>query len=317
MSEWSNESSIYYHVEDGATRLDALLRFKNNEFACKHGTFDELTTEQNMEFRCYQLSILMQQRYNNSVSFEAYFSALNRNFSLLQDGKALDSNDRYCAHFPDLGNNFPGSPLILYTMDVVNSQFKNFFTDELRVSMCNRDKAKRKKTSDLVNFVSAALFGSQYGHGGFYNHVSILNSKLNEVELASGMQRLQRITDTIAAALQQYPRQPRERLYSLFGTCRKFIGSMLVDLEDSPNQSIDDFQSLWVYYINASRRQWNNGSRNFDDEVFSTLSQGQRRNTNRADFKKRMACIHAYVVVHRDFINPDTTDEHEVIEAVQ
>lgn len=316
MSEWSNESSIYYHIEDGATRLDALLRFKNNEFACMYGTFDELTTEQTIEFRCYQLSVLMQQRYNNSVCFDAYFSALNHNFSLLQDGNPLNSNDRYCAHFPDSENNFHGSQLILYTLDLVNRRFSNFFGEKLRVSMCNRDKTKRKRTSDLVNFISAFLFGSQHGHGGFYKHVPLLENILDEEELAEGIQRLQIITDTIIVALTKYPRQNRERIYSIFGKLGKYVGSMLVDLEDRPDQSIDDFQSLWVFFINESRRKYNQGHKTWDnDEVYATLTMGQRRNNNRSDYRCRLHCIHAYVALNKH-VTSETT-KLEVIGEVQ
>ena len=81
----------------------------------------------------------------------------------------------------------------------------------------------------------------------------------------------------------------------MFGKTKQFIGSMLCDLEENPDQDIQSFQQLWTWFINESRRRHNTGQKNWiENNVYNTLSTANRRNTSRRDYLRRMQCVHVF-----------------------
>lgn len=296
-SEWTNTSGTFYNIEDGQTRLDAVMRFVEGTVESSFGHFDLLNPQMRRRFENYQVCIILQRKRNNSITDEEYFSALNKNFTLLQDGKSLTSSDSFACQFPDPAANFAGAQLVLYTIDIVNNIFHNFFNTVLDVQMSNRIERSRKKIDDMISIVSGAIHGCDYATGGYRSKVEILFNTVTDEEMALGIWRMRTIINTIMTALDEYPRQPRERLFSMFGKPKQFWGSMLCDLEGNPDQDIQSFQQLWKNFINESRRRHNTGQKNWiENNVYNTLSTANRRNTSRIDYLRRMQCVHVFHV---------------------
>ena len=151
----------------------------------------------------------------------------------------------YITQFPDPAQNFTGAPLVNYTIQLVNTEFSNFFNHTLSVRMCNRHELHRKKVHEMIAIVSGALYGCSYAHSKYYSHLDIMNRTLSDEDLQKGIEKLRKVIETIQEAISEYERQPRERFYELFGKCQKFIGSMLCDLEDEPDQDFTKFKDVW------------------------------------------------------------------------
>ncbi len=295
LSEWLDDGGTFYNVEDGQTRLDAIMRFLEGTVESSFGKFADLTNNMRRRFENYQLCIILQRKRNNTITDEEYFRTLNRNFGLLQEGTQLTPSDRYACQFPDPSVNFTGAQLVLYTINFVNVIFSDFFNNILRVQVSNRLAPMRSKIADMIAIVSSAIYGCQYAHGKYFPHMEIMYRVMTDEERAQGIQRLRSIINTITSALEVYPRQPHERIYSLFGKTKPFIGSMLCDLEENPDQNIQSFQQRWEWFINVSRRKSNIGQKSWiENNVYNTLSAANRRNNSRIDYLRRMQCVHVF-----------------------
>lgn len=295
-SEWTDTTGTYYNVEDGQTRLDAVMRFVEGNIESFHGTFENLSPEMRRRLDNYKICMILQRKKDNSITDQTYFKALNENFTLLNDnGRKLTSSDMFCCQFPDPSTEFSGAPLILYSIEFVNDIFQDFFETILNVQMTNRIENSRKKIDNLVAIVSGSIYGCAYAKGGYRNKVDILYEVVSDEVKQLGIRRLRTIFETFTYALAEYPRQSRERLYDLFGKPKKFIGAMLCDLEGNPNQDLQAFKEMWKWFINESRRRQNNGEVNWvENNVYRTLSAANRRNTSRIDFHRRMQCVHVF-----------------------
>ena len=132
ISEWTKlfvlgegELSVekFYNIEDGQTRIDAFVRFKNGEFTTKFGDYESLKAR----FEAYRLIICLQKKAAPRVPDNIYHRQLLENFSLLQEGRPLSDSDRYFVWVRDNENGVTGSPLVNTTLSLVNETFPNTF----------------------------------------------------------------------------------------------------------------------------------------------------------------------------------------------
>ena len=149
-----NDSPVpytYFNIEDGQTRLDAYQRFRNGDFTTRYGNYEDVS----QKFDNYQHSVIMLRKVNALISDTDYFKALQENFSLLQEGTPLSTSDRYWAWFKNDDHNFAGSPIVNYTVELVNEHetFSEYFTTILGVINLSIESSNNKSENYLLNLL--------------------------------------------------------------------------------------------------------------------------------------------------------------------
>jgi hypothetical protein len=260
ISEWTKlfvlgegELSVekFYNIEDGQTRIDAFVRFKNGEFTTKFGDYESLKAR----FEAYRLIICLQKKAAPRVPDNIYHRQLLENFSLLQEGRPLSDSDRYFVWVRDNENGVTGSPLVNTTLSLVNETFRTHFAEFANLNVIDSrsgDKA-RKPLSDAIALVSACWKGPSYANKSYTRHIDILNEELTDEDSERVVGFLRLIFAAIALNFQKFPKYRNESCKKVFLGTRTYIGTMITDLFDNPTQNTVDFINRWATLMSIHR----------------------------------------------------------------
>lgn len=307
MSEWTtiaeNDNGVltpytYYNIEDGQTRLDAYERFIAGEFETRYGSYEDVR----QIFDNYQHSIIIQRKVNSNITDRDYFSALQENFSLLQEGTPLTASDRYWAWIRDDNHNYAGSPLVNYTVYLVNehNELSNYFQNILSIgNLSNRNtnqRNNRQMLASMISMVSGAIWGAEYSNCKYFTHIELLNREITYEEKDFAERLLQAIFTTINMALENMPRVRNEKIALYFNKPKKFIASMLeafrLPILHNDTNVIADKINCYVNLINHFRTAKLNLDNNWlVNNVYNDLSAGSIRNLTQTDIIARTNAI--------------------------
>lgn len=286
----------FYNIEDGQCRLSAMLNFKNGNITTKYGNYENMKIK--IAFDTTTLSLEMLDKANSRIRDSEYLTALCNNFQLLQEGSPLTASDRFWAQSKSDDTNFPGSPLVNLTVEMINNNslgvlFRNFCGF---VTLNSRTPNGRKKLADAVSMISAALYGVDYANSKFFDKAPLLSRNIDDEEQTNMERKFRIIFDILTEVETNEPRRSNERFASYFSTPQKFFGSMLLDIEQNSNpQHEGEIKERWVKVINAMRKKSFDTSKNMteclDECVYSNLTTGNRRNCNRGDYEARLDAI--------------------------
>lgn len=309
MSEWTciqmvNDSPVaytYFNIEDGQTRLDAYKRFRNGDFTTRYGNYEDVS----QKFDNYQHSVIMLRKVNESITYADYFKALQENFSLLQEGTPLSTSDRYWAWFKNDDHNFAGSPIVNYTVELVNEHetLSEYFTNILGVAnLSNRvssNNKSRKLLAELIALVSGAVWGSEYTNCKYFTHVPILTIEITDEEKAATERLLHAIFIIISNALEAMNRAPNERIASYFIKPHKFTSCMIealyTPIRENDENELLNISNCYLQLINLFRISKLNLDNNwFNNNIYMNLTKGQRRNLTQADIIARKEAIQTW-----------------------
>jgi len=269
----------FYNVEDGQTRLDALKRFKQGEYSTKYGNYDNLKNI----FDSYSLSITEISKADFNITDSEYFEELNENFSRLQDGRDLKVSDRYWAWCKDEDNNFAGSPLINYSLEIF-SEFEHDFKETMNVDYIKKDHRYREHITGLVSLVSGSLWGSEYSNRSYFKHVPVINKDISNEVKEDCRNKLRTLFTIIKRVYSEKIAEKGEPKKTMFFNGNKITPLIIEDLHMG---SIEN--EKWVSVINEYR-----DNKDFFDSVFEGLSDGQRRNYQKKDISLKLDKINEW-----------------------
>lgn len=284
----------FYNVEDGQTRLNAYMRFQKGEFHSSFGSYEDVKDE----FDNYHHSVIVQEKANPQVRDSEYFRTLNENFSLLQEGTNLTADDRYWVSVKDEKQNFPGSPLVNYTLHLVNdSDLSSDFKELMGVKNLH-SKTHRRNLSNMIAFVSGCLWGSDFANIKYFKHVPKLYQEITYSEKKMCENYIKIIFNIIKKSKEEFKNYPRERFKGYFVTTQKFTGSMINELHEykdneNENENIQYMKKCWIKFITEYRKkkQEDNKTSWLNDTVYNLLGDGNKRNSTKVDFKKRQDAV--------------------------
>jgi|TARA_B110000483_G_scaffold243494_2_gene333600 hypothetical protein len=277
----------FYNVEDGQTRLNAYMRFKTGDFDCTFGSYDDLKDD----FNQYQHAVIIQEKANSRIRDVEYFITLNKNFSLLQEGTALNADDRYWVSVKDEKQRFPGSPLVNYTLQLINSSdFSNDFANTMGLKDLH-SKKKRKNISNAIGFISGCIWGPDYANNKYFLHVPKLMEEISDDMKRQCEEKFKIIFSLIQDSAIEFPNYTRERFTGLFVTTQKFTGSIIYELHENPNATRDDMEH-WKNFITEYRKKKYCDDKDWlNNDVYNDINDGAKRNCTTTDFKKRMDAV--------------------------
>jgi len=280
----------FYNIEDGQTRLNSLLDFKEEKFVTKYGSYKDNNVRQ--IFDSYQVSVVLLSKNRPRVRDSDYFRRLNENFSRLQDGTSLSASDRYWAWYKSRDSSFTGSPLVNLTESLVkDDRFRYLFEEYMKVKSMER-RENRKDLADMVALVSGAWKGPQYSNSMYFQHVDIIQENIDQ----EGKERIEillfDLQTTIEKVLGDKCKYSNEHLGAMFKTTHKFTGSMMIDFEGKNDEEKEDVIECWKTFINEYRkRKANNTEKNWLNEVYMDLSDAHKRNSKKEDFAARLGAV--------------------------
>jgi|TARA_B110000211_G_C14018421_1_gene526454 hypothetical protein len=318
----------YYNIEDGGTRLGALLKFMNKDFkvTLKQGLTKTQYDYSNQyianKFDSYKLPIVMIEKSSSRIKDSKYFTALCENFSLLQEGTSLTPSDRYCAIVSDPSEHFKGSPIVDFTIKMIIEN-TNFDTYMRIVQVGPRDK-NRKKLATAVAIVSGMMFGPSNANESYYDHAPNIFKDLSPINLENYKHISNLIFSTIRKCSELYPKWTNEKFTTYFSKTKLFTGLMIADIYDkyphtpasSSNPELytpivlnldwrtfsNDFMSRWTSLINCYRKQISSGGKSVADKwlesgPYRSLGDGQKRNCKCKDLITRMNKVKEWIAV--------------------
>jgi hypothetical protein len=284
--EWCN-------IEDGQTRMNAFINYKEGNFTTKFGSYKK----NNSFFDTQMIMVLQLEKSSSRITDVAYHSALRDNFQLLNiTSNPLSDSDQFWTCFRSPEERFLGSSLVNYTVDIVNSErfnplFQSFMSFE---RLDNRNEKDRKKLANAVSIIAFAWKGQAHGQASYSSQSSILNTDISQeekTEIEDKMTKLFGILNTVEVEM---ARGSSEQFKTYFNTTQKFVGPILYD--NSLNTYTDEeLENKWVTIINYCR-SWSGGNVNkcLKDEFYSGLGDGHTRNATSNDFVARMNAINEW-----------------------
>jgi len=292
-----NEEPIYeefYNIEDGQTRLSALLNFRNGNLKTIYGTYQDVSST----FDAINLQIVQIERAHPRIRDSEYFAELCLNFQYLQESTPLSASDRYWAaqRAPD----FPGSPLVNLTIELLNGDtYRKRFNDFMGFpKLSNRSKSVREKLANAVAIISCAWKGLEYANTKYYNHAPIMFCEISEEDKGNIINVLKKVFSILSTTEIEYARQPDERPFStIYNNPSKFLGNIMNDIRTSE----EDFQAIrrkWVNNINQIRKEslgcGKTVQKYLDENVYINLTTGNKRNCSQEDFQSRLDAINEW-----------------------
>ena len=317
-AEGEQYSEEWYNVEDGGTRLGALLKFKNNEFTTDWGGYDNPEIKQ--RFMSYKIPVVMIVKANVSstrtrVKDREYFAELCENFGDLQEGTALSTSDRYCGFIEEPEYAYGGAPIINMTIEGISRV--NKFQTCFGFSNINR-RNNRKKLADAVALTSGVMWGPKYANTSYFNHVHVLagpNSKITD-GMTHKFQLIMRLFfETIETIERKFPKWKKENFTNYFSKTKLFTGLWMTEIFNAyPSEQIIEDNTRWVDFSKAFIRKWSNVVNKYrskictpgleeanhsktqaDDwlehSIYDGLAIGEKRNTNPENYVARLKKI--------------------------
>ena len=272
----------FYNVEDGQTRLDAYIRFQNGEFESTYGPY--IDPEIKKSFDSATHAVIVQEKINSRISDSDYYAALMENFSLLQEGTPLTDSDRYWAWESNSSQDFVGSPIVNYCIELwtTSQGIKHIFG-------LHTSSNGRKQFSNVIGLVSGCLYGPKKANSKYFDHSDILHAVITDDDKTVCLKKLGFIFSIINKVESSQPKFPREQFTTLFRTSSKFIGSIIYDLHEGDVNRLED----WVKFIVAHRQKKENCVLDWANRVpYSMLSRGDKTNNKVGNFIARSKAVH-------------------------
>ena len=291
LNEYNESITVdFYNIEDGQSRLSALLNFKNGNITTKFGKYENVK----FIFDTINIQIVKIEKANPRIRDSQYFTALCENFQLLQESSSLSASDRYWASVSF--NGFKGSPLVDYTIELFNGdRYSKKFYDFMGLTILdNRTTGKgRDKLAIAVAFISAAWRGVEYANTKFYNHAPIMYNPISDEEKDSITNVLDFIFKILTNVETEFPRTKNEKFKVIFNNPSKFIGNIIHEYHHYNNSK--ETIEKWVKIINYVRRQANtletSVQKILEEEIYNNLGAGHKRNCTLTDFNERLSAI--------------------------
>lgn len=282
----------WFNIEDGQTRLNSLLEFKNGDFSTKYGCYKDEHIK--LIFDTYSVPVIQLSMKNSTVNDDDYFRQLNENFSRLQDGTQLTPSDRYWAWYESSSSGFSGSPLVNLTVSLVNDErFQDLFKKYMKVNNLQRRNEGRKHLADMIGLISGAWKGVDYANSKYYSHVDIIQEEISQDDQERIETILFDIQDIIWRALEEKRKYKGEMLGPMFKTTQKFTGAIMTHLEECiDDEEKTSIKEMWVSFINEYREnKEKNDEKVWINKIYINLSDGHKRNSSMEDFKARLDCV--------------------------
>jgi len=325
MSKWQKyvidadgqqDSEEWYNIEDGGTRLGALLKFKNKEFTTKWGDYDN--SEIRKRFMYYKIPVTMIEKTKTSstrtkVKDPEYFAELCENFIKLQEGTQLTTGDRYCGFIEEPEFQYEGSPIINMTLKGI-SRIDNFQSC-FGFSNINR-RNNRKKIADVIALTSGIMWGPEFANTIFYKHLPVLTghkSVINDTMIRRFQLSLSLFFETIETIERKLPKWNKEHFTNYFSKTKLFTGLWMTEIfqtypfeQTIESQPWTDFSKQfvkkWTIVVNTYRKKIcadeDNTKANADewlnDTVYRGLPVGHKRNTNPEHYASRLDKINTW-----------------------
>ena len=289
----------YYNIEDGQSRINALLNFKNGLFTTKYGNYKDIIDKKNGNnlFNSKVVPVETIAKSNSRIPDNKYFEALCENFQLLQEGTPLTASDRYWAH--EVTEILPGSPLVNLTIELINGpEFHNNWNHYMGFSKLNsRTKQGRAKLADAIAFISTMWKGIYYANTKFYSHVDIINQEISTQDKDNIINILNDLFKILKEVEENYPRQHQEKFISYFNNLQKFIGIIIMDIQENKN-NFEVIKNKWVEVINYTRKHSISSGKSIrewmEEHIYMNLTTGNKRNCSEVDFISRQNAINEW-----------------------
>ena len=294
----------YYNIEDGQSRINALLNFKNGLFTTKYGKYEDIIDKNNGNniFNSKLVPVETIAKSDSRIPDNKYFEALCENFQLLQEGTPLTASDRYWAH--EVTDILPGSPLVNLTIELINGpEFHKDWNHYMGFSKLNsRTKQGRAKLADAIAFISTMWKGIYYANTKFYSHVDIINQEISDQDKDNIINILNKLFIILKEVEEKYPRQDQEKFISYFNNLQKFIGIIIMDIQENEEQENEDnfevIKNKWVKVINHIREQSISSGKSIrewmEEHIYMNLTTGNKRNCSEVDFISRQNAINEW-----------------------
>lgn len=287
--EGQPDSDEYFNMEDGQTRMDACLRFRNGEFESEWGPFTD--PEIAVRFNCYQVPSVLIEKAHNRIKDSIYFCELNHNFSALQESTALTPSDRYLSQRASPEHKFPGAQLVNITIEMAST-----FSVELK-EFCGIRTLDRESLSKKLAYLVALVSGTldlNLANTSYYAHVPTLYDPISDEQKEHIIAKLKRIFETFQLALRLKPRVKNEHISS-YANLPSFIGPMLADRHTYPEESQETFTRRWAMCINDSRSAKEDGVKEWlRNNVYMNLGAGIIRNCHKEDLSLKMIAVRTH-----------------------
>jgi len=279
----------FYHMEDGQTRMDALMRFREGEFDSDYGSYTD--PEIAMKFNCYQVTSVLIEKAHHRIKDSVYFRELNRNFSALQEGTPLTPNDRYYSQMKSVVHKFPGAPLVNTTIEVATT-----FSEDLR-NFCNIRYLDHDTLNTKFAYLVALVSGSMdltLANTSYYAHVPTLDDAISEDQVRAITAMLTQVFGALQMALDTRPRGKGEHIVN-YSRLPSFMGPMLADRHANPDESAETFMVRWASCINDTRKAKGDGDKEWlRNTVYKDLGDGVIRNCKKDDLMSKMEAVRTY-----------------------
>ena len=281
LSKWQmidkGKICLYFNIEDGQTRLDACMRFRNGDFKSTYGPYSNKDIAVN--FDTYHVPTITMEKVNDDITDEEYFNALINNFSNLQEGTALNANARYIVHIKDPNMGYIGSPIVNLTIDVVD-EYKTEFSKYFGIQSTTRT-VLNKKLALLVAIVSGAM-DLRYANNSYYKHVGMLEKIISDKDQKLIRSNLGKVFSAIESAIKIKPKFHNEKLNTLTSNIPIFIGPMLAAYHNNQEEDIE----VWARFLNDLRHD-----KATKKVIFENLEDGAIRNCSESDFENKMEVV--------------------------
>ena len=292
----------WYNIEDGQTRLDALLRFRNDEFKTEYGDYQYVKDT----FDNYHISVIIAEKADQRTSEDVYFKELVTNFDKLQRSKPLSNADRYYAHIQEyriIDDSkqiiYAGSPIVNYTIELVEKYKKSFSTIFGLKMISGEDGWMRKKIQEIVGLISGMIWGPEYLNGKFMNHMPILFEEITDEQKSTCDEYIQQIFKVAENAFGVLPKIKGEHSSSYF-TIANLSSLIVLDCCNNQHKEDDAFQMRWLSLLNTYRKKKKDGEydNNFKEwlieNVYFNLNAGHQRNCMAVDIEARLKAVNEW-----------------------
>tara|TARA_R110001592_G_scaffold86463_1_gene255186 strand:- start:462 stop:1673 length:1212 start_codon:yes stop_codon:yes gene_type:complete len=299
--------SKYYNIEDGRTRITALHNFYNNKFSIKIDQteyyYKELPEDIQDKFKEYPISCVQLEPINGDIEPKVYNRALADNFIKLQDGVKLGPHDHYWAWVENDESGLDGSPLVNYTVNIVNDNHLSKLTDWIGAKKMNqRGDKERKPITKQVSLVACVWKGNDennYAKEEFNGKRSIITENITEDEKSLIKKKLLIIQDIIEQSLNVENKYPKEQLGDFMKN--KYTATMIEDINDEGIS--EDNKNKWISLITEIRKEKQKAKLEekankyewLETEVYSDISKGAKQgNCKVTEIKERAAAINKW-----------------------
>jgi hypothetical protein len=287
----------WFNIEDGQTRMTALINYKEGKFTTKYGSY-----KKNQSFFDQQtIMVLNLEKTNHRITDTEYHTALRDNFQLLNiTSNALSDSDQYWSCFRSAEEDYSGSPLVNNTVDIVNSEkFSSDFQSFMGFDrLDNRNADSRKKLAGAISIIALAWKGLSHGQASYTSQSSIINTAITGKELQDIEDSLTMLFEILKQVEHEKTRGSNEQFKSYFSTTQKFVGPILYDISLKTYTSVQ-LTHKWVTVINYCR-SWPQGNVTacMNEEFYSELGGGTIRNAKSNDFVARIDAINKWYKAH-------------------